>query len=440
MYLTCFEFITLPIALFFTLWIFFRGKKVNISRARYKDTIQPVSGSGSSVSDWETSPLFSPEIHFGTSLENPSVTVRSLPSLDLDHISENQTLSDEPSLTVSSRLLAVMQGVPSILVAEAHKGRRLMEVVINGGLVRAADGDGFRGFAMGSSGIREHARFFDINGLTKLVNAAAVWQLASIIVAQKHMADISQKLGEIKKSVKNISDFLEDERRASIIGTYQYLQQAHSALTQGEMNFKIRGELEACERDLLSTQIHLIADIKRRTHTSLTDDDMFGTESLFKNTTDKYRNLGQVVGDLEVCLKTRALSWYILSLFPGEVALKSARLESIQQGLNEIESIKKWVTVQGDKDVGGIKSRWNQSETLVDRRKKVREEIKEVQNTLRATQKGISANLTQTQKLLLERDTPTQIIVEFVDGVLKPLQQRELPRTKAVSDRIPRSL
>jgi hypothetical protein len=67
-----------------------------------------------------------------------------------------------------------------------------MEVVINGDLVRAADGHGFRAIAMGAKGVREHARLFEVKNLQNVVNAAAVWQIASVLVAQKHLADISK--------------------------------------------------------------------------------------------------------------------------------------------------------------------------------------------------------------------------------------------------------
>lgn len=130
-----------------------------------------------------------------------------------------------------------------------------MEVVIDGALVRASDGNGFRAMSMGADGIREQARLFEAGDLTNLVNAAAVWQLASVVVAQKHLADISEKLTEIKEAVTSISDFLDAERRSVIQGTYQYLSQACEVLTQGELSPAIRLELESCERELLCVSL-----------------------------------------------------------------------------------------------------------------------------------------------------------------------------------------
>jgi hypothetical protein len=106
-----------------------------------------------------------------------------------------------------SRLSALCQAAPSHLVAGEASGKRLMEVVINGDLVRAADGNGLRAFAMGAGGIKEHARLFDVSNLQTMIHATAIWQVASVVVAQKHLADISQELDEIKDGVLEISRF-----------------------------------------------------------------------------------------------------------------------------------------------------------------------------------------------------------------------------------------
>ena len=54
------------------------------------------------------------------------------------------------------------------------------------------------------------------------------------------------------------------------------------------------------------------------------------------------------------------------------------------------------------------------------------EEAEKVQRLLEAAQVDTSANLMRTQTLLLERDSPTQLIVELVDSVAKQVRQREL--------------
>lgn len=371
----------------------------------------------------EPAPL-PPAIHFGTDPISPAITLRPLPLSELTAVAKIPVI--QPSLGVASRISALMQATPSLLVAEAHRGRQLMEVVIDGKLIRAADGDGFRAMTKGSSGIKEHARLYDTKDLRNLVNAAAVWQLASVIVAQKHMADINQKLSEIKDGVTSISEFIDNERRAVIHGTYQYLRQAYEALEQGELSLAIRGELESCERELLAVQNHLVDDIRRRALVAPRDDDMFGTESLHKTGVAKYRELGQTADDLKLCLRTRALSWYVLSLYPGEQALKAVRCESIKQGLAELESVQSLVISRSRSDVEGFKSIWNHDKTLEVRKGEILGEARNVQGQLEVARVDTFAQLERTQTLLLERDSPTQLIVEIFDGVVKNVRQREL--------------
>lgn len=363
-------------------------------------------------------------VHFGTDIANPAVTLRPLPLSELETVDSTPVV--QPSLGVASRIAALMQAAPSVLVAGAHTGRQLMEVVVNGQLVRASDGDGFRAMAMGSKGVKEHARLYETKDLTNLVSAAAVWQLASVVVAQKHMADISQKLSELKDDVSHISEFLDSGRRSIIRGTYQYLQQAYEALAQGELSQAIRGELESCERELLAVQDHLVADCRRRAALTPRDDDTFGTESLHRNCVAKYRELSQTVSDLKLCLRARALSWYVLSLYPGEQALKGARRDSIQQGLDDLDEVQSLVRSQSRSDVESIKSMWTTNGKLNARKGDVLGEAREVQLKLESVRVDTSSQLDATQLLLLARDVPTQLIVELFDGAVKQVRQREL--------------
>ena len=53
-----------------------------------------------------------------------------------------------------------------------------------------------------------------------MVNAAAVWQVASVDVAQKHLADISAKLDEIHKGVEALEEINVRSPTSSISLTY----------------------------------------------------------------------------------------------------------------------------------------------------------------------------------------------------------------------------
>ena len=85
-----------------------------------------------------------------------------------------------------SRLAELIQAVPAVLAAAQTSGKHLMEVVINGDLVHASDGNGLRAFTRGVRGIVQQARLFEVSNLQNLMNAGAIcksllfWLLRSI--------------------------------------------------------------------------------------------------------------------------------------------------------------------------------------------------------------------------------------------------------------------
>ena len=59
---------------------------------------------------------------------------------------------------------------------------------------------------MDDNGIVEQSRLFEPSRLTALVDVALIWRLASIVVAQKYLADISATLRNIEKGISSISE------------------------------------------------------------------------------------------------------------------------------------------------------------------------------------------------------------------------------------------
>src|SRR3569832_1763338 len=79
------------------------------------------------------------------------------------------------------RLSALMQALPSTLVAGAMGKSTLMEVVIKGELARAVDGRGYRAIVLGPKGITNTARHFPADRKAALVAVSAEWQIASAL-------------------------------------------------------------------------------------------------------------------------------------------------------------------------------------------------------------------------------------------------------------------
>lgn len=353
-----------------------------------------------------------------------AVTISTLSSQDAFHQAQRMDLAP----TLLGRLNAVMQSVPQAAVAEAHRGKNLMEVVIDGKLMRAADGDGFRAMTTkGTTQIKEHARLYETQKLGRLVNAAALWQVASVVVAQKHLADIAEQLAELSKSVQEIAGFLSRERTSVISGTHDYLQQAVQVLRSGELSASIRGELESCERELIGVQHHLLADIKAKLAEDVPHSDNFGTQELQRGLMAKYSKLQGLATELRACLKARVLAFYVLSLYPGELGAKGARLAAIQASSQDLDKLQERLKAEMLSDVARLDSWWNLQGTLVSRKMNVLDTAKRAQSLLRASGSVCVNGLAKTQALLEANDKPMTLLVEMDDDRIQEVRLAARP-------------
>ncbi len=386
---------------------------INIdSRPKLKSDIASVATPGQSD--------FSQRLVIGERPDHPVITIEHCTSLQ---VYEEAKLLPDASTTIS-RLGVFVQAVPAVLTAVQMNGKQIMEVTINGSLTRAADGVGFRAFTTGPRGITEHAKLFDVQNLQTMVNAAAIWQVASVLVAQKHLADISRKLDEIKDTVQNISQFLDNQRKARIHSTFSYLSQAYTAISGGELSHSVRAQLESCERDLLEIQAHLEREYRQVADKPVLDDDTFGTESLTNNLLTKTHHLNSLASDMALCLKTRITAWHVLALYPGEPQLKLARQQAIQASLDGLPDLVPYVEESIEREIAKIKSMWNTQETLDIRKNSVRRKVQESCEILLDHVETSHARLKTTGNLLLEHDRPMRLLFEFENGVV--LGVREL--------------
>lgn len=345
--------------------------------------------------------------------DHPVITIEHGTSLQ---VYEKAKLLPEAG-TAISRLGAFVQAVPAVLTAVQMNGKQIMEVTINGSLTRAADGVGFRAFATGPRGITEHAKLFDVQSLQTMVNAAAIWQVASVLVAQKHLADISKKLDEIKDTVQNISQFLDNQRKARIHSTFSYLSQAYTAISGGELSPSVRAQLESCERDLLEIQDHLEREYRQVADKPVRNDDTFGTESLTNNLITKTHHLNSLASDMAICLKTRIAAWHVLALYPGEPQLKLARQQAIQASLDGLPDLVPHVEESIGREIANIKSMFNKPKTLDIRKASVLSKVKESCESLISHAETGHARLNATGNLLLEHDRPMRLLFEIENGV-----------------------
>jgi hypothetical protein len=351
--------------------------------------------------------------------DRPALTIRA--SQDFAAFEEGNEEAGPSS--IAGRLGSMLQAVPSLLTAGEAHGRQLMEVAINGNLVRAADGNGFRAFAMGSKGIREQARLFQPERLQNIINVGAVWQVASILVAQKHLADINRKLDAIADGVRDLSMFMDNQRRAQIEGAYRYLDQARRTLEAGEVPASVRIELEHCERDLLAIESHLRAELVQGLSRSIPHEETIGTEDLAMGISRKIRTQENSLRDIALCIRTRICAWHVLSLFPGEPAHKRARQESLEQAVKEYGNLAPKLEKAFEREIENMHSLFNLGSTLQRRRDALKKQTSETVLKICNTHAGASRLIDDTENLLIRHDTPVRMLLQYQDGVLAGMRQ-----------------
>lgn len=356
------------------------------------------------------------ELAFGVAEDLPALTISHLSGFDAGQMRMLDIHHSKIDM-----LSPAFQAAPSLLTGAQVNGGKYMKVVINGPLAKCKDGDGFRAFTHGPKGIKEQARLFDAKNLKSVVNAAAVWQIASVIVAQKHMADIQESLDAIKRDVNDIKDFLESQRRSVLTGAMEYLDQARKAVAQGEFPDAIRHQLEAVERDLVSTQQHLLDDINKLVAAigTIEHKEWFGTEDFFNEINGHQKKLAEVRRQWLLCVQVRTANWLVLSAFPGDEALKSARLSSILASLDEVMSdgaIGSSAAEEMRRKVNELHSRVNSAETLKERREKLTAQFTKMQVTFDQAVREAGQRLHDGGAKLLSYQKPMTLAVEMDQG------------------------
>jgi len=338
----------------------------------------------------------------------------------------------EPS-AFGRALEPLMQVAPSMATAGMAGSRQLMEVVINGPLVAAADGNGFRAITMGANGVQQNARLFEPKALQNVATTAAIWQLASVAVAQKHLADISATLKRVERKVAGIQSMLEEERAALIDGALKYIHSARNAMQQGEFLERTRDKLEHFEIQLQQAGTTLLRQIERDSQSEL-DRDTVGCEGEYQSALAKHQALAERAVELVACADVRLANWYLCSLYPDRSKMLESRMQQIQQFMDQIASVQKRLRLALDADCEKIDASWTPGEWIEERRVRVRKEAKRGNEVLRqgaqrcatiiAQVQAVEGDRSSTSRLLIETDgkTPTAVYLTHEKSTLPPIR------------------
>ncbi len=141
---------------------------------------------------------------------------------------------------IISQVSQIFSTLPSIATTQELKnGNYVISSISLDQLKPSADGSGYRGMII-KDRIQEHTILNAPEKLQNLVNAGMAFNILSTVVAQKHLAEINQKLTEIKDGIKDIKDFLESQEESFIDA---YLEDAKDLLQSLKNNKNIDNEI-----------------------------------------------------------------------------------------------------------------------------------------------------------------------------------------------------
>lgn len=169
---------------------------------------------------------------------------------------------DKQSISTLNQLLNI---APSLIVKQelSNQNYAIINIPLDR-LTNAKDGDGLRAIVHGDKGIIENARIYEADKLKNLVNSGVLMNLASTLVAQKHLADINEKLNQINENLQDIKDWLQDERKAKIESAYKEACNVYKYLKPGEKLSSIDENILGSHlKDIQQALAHIQSDIRK---------------------------------------------------------------------------------------------------------------------------------------------------------------------------------
>jgi len=382
-------------------------------------------------------PELATRIVVGRAADQPSF---ELAMLNDDVLFENSpAMSGSDQIGLMSRLGACLQAAPSLMVQRAHEGRQLMEVIISEPLSRAADGVHWRAFARKANGqVKEHALLANTDKLHALVNVSAVWQVASIIVAQKHLADISSKLSDIKRGIDELKNLHQDTIDGVIEGTYHYLRMVARSIEMGEINLDARSELESCRRDLLVASSTLGRMFEGCLRKVISHRETFGTAELLTASLARYDELDRIRTALETSFNVQALCWEVVSVFPGSKVTADLWKEQTLECVENFNRYANQVTETSEQDAVRIRSLVNSNELLALRRRSVLDRAEQSALALTSSSSAFERSVLRTSRILEHRNDQVRLGVEIVDGNVEQIRVIEGSKLPDVPQDLPK--
>lgn len=323
---------------------------------------------------------------------------------------ETQRVLDDHHEQLAGKLQLLLGAIPSTATADAIGGKRIMEVIIDGDLQKARDGIGFRATSRLNGKITNNARLISVENIKKTANFAAMWNIASVVVAQAHLASINQKLSDIKRGVDHLISIINQKRVSKIKGTIKHLHQEFDIICNGNGMSDLSTHLTAYDREMCIVHEDILEEIRSTAKKRILNQDTFGTKSLYDDGIQKYTRIAELLCELELCAQARSMICFLQAICISDAPQTEARFNFIAQSLAPLSEIRNEIHTAAKIEASTLKSIWNTGSTLDQRRSRLLSEAQHSQVEMSSIR---IRHDERSSRLLAKLSTPTRFIIEM---------------------------
>jgi hypothetical protein len=286
--------------------------------------------------------------------------------------------------------------------------------------------------AMGKNGIKELGKVVSKPGIKPAMAALAVWQVLSIVTAQKFLSDINENLKKIENNIASIKSFIENDRTHKIIANIKYLNDIANILQNKELNesdvITYNNQIEHIERECLHIQQSLNSDLE--SSIKKFNEVQFGIGILGPSLNESYETAAQSISEFHNYSRTIYMSIYLRTIaaqlknsLPIDRSISEIRLNTLNEDIKELSNKNVSFERQVHNKIPTLKSKLRTEETDKEYRKNLKDMSKvthsdlyklnkEVENIHQSVESRIKDTLEDTSKpykLVIETDKDKNI-------------------------------
>jgi chlorite dismutase len=132
-----------------------------------------------------------------------------------------------------------------------------------------------------------------------------------------------------------------------------------------------------------------------------------------------------------VCIRTRVAGWLVLSLYPGNQALKDTRRQDILQAMERVTSATKHLSSDIENEISQMSSWLNKESTLQERRNSLRQKRDGILLSAETSAKDGQLLIRRGEALVLEYLKPSRFYLDIQDGQIIGARQMMQRSTSA---------